>query len=163
MFQQIVLRDLTKPVRARHHEHCGPYLWTPAAPGRGRGFYQSSRGLYCGDSTFRLRLEYANDVLPNYSRITHITGYFTDDFQGGMLSPIVARLPRSRGFLAGWTMGRGMCAELDAHIYDEPEAAAYAAHSMAEHDANDMRDDNEKYQREIDAEEALEALESGAP
>ena len=36
-------------------------------------------------------------------------------------------------------MGAGMCASLDADIYETPEEAARAAHSMAESDADDMR------------------------
>lgn len=163
IFDTIILRDLSKPLPQRHHKHCGPYMWTPAQPGNGRGFYQASRGLHCGDSTFRLRLEYANDVLPRHSRLAGIDGYYTDEFCDQTISPIIARLPRSRGFLAGWTMGGGMLAAVDADIYDTAEDAAQAAHNKAEYDAEEMQRDEARQREEMEAEEALEDLESGAP
>lgn len=124
---------------------CGPYQWTPddldkwlqtyGRPSRGRGFYQSSSGLSCGDSTFSLRLELANDVLTE-SRLRHTEGYYCDlDCTGDTLQPIIARLPHGRGFLAGWTMGNDMIASINLDIYKTPEDAAKAAHGIAEYDA----------------------------
>lgn len=113
--------------RAEMRKVCGPYQWTPSEPGKGRGFYQSSKGLRMGDSTFKLRLESANDSLSG--RLSMIDGYFTDeDCSSDTLKPIIARLNHNRGFLAGWTMGKGMCASLDADVYETAEEAAMAAH-----------------------------------
>jgi len=124
-------------------KHVGPYRWTPTqAPTNGRGFYQSSNGLWpdLAGSTFRLRLEEANNSLPSYYREIDIDGYYTNEWQDDTLQPIMARWPRSRGFLAGWTMGEGMCASLDAMIYDSAKDAAMAAHSIAEIDAERERE-----------------------
>lgn len=55
---------------------------------------------------------------------------------------------KGRGFLAGWTMGPGMCASLDAYIYKAPEDAAHAAHSMAESDAEKNREADEEQEGE---------------
>lgn len=140
------IHDFSKPMAKRlaSREHCGPYYWTPAKPGTGRGFYQSSKGLYCdkAGSTFDLRLESANDHLQG--RLSFIDGYFCDsDGDGDTLQPIVARLPKGRGFLAGWTMGTGMCASLDCDIYSDISDAAMAAHDMAERDAEKNREAND--------------------
>lgn len=140
------IHDFSRPMpeRLKSREYTGPYYWTPTKPGTGRGFYQSSKGLYCdkAGSTFDLRLEDANDHLGS-SRLSQINGYYCDeDGDGETLQPIIARLPRKRGFLAGWTMGRGMCASLDSTIWETEEDAARAAHDLAESDAEKNRDAN---------------------
>lgn len=138
------VHDFTKSLkeRAKARKHCGPYHWTPCEPGGSRGFYQAQGGLYCdrSGSIFDLRLSEANGHLDRYSRLARINGYFCDDDGcGDTLQPIVARLPHGRGFLAGWTMGRGMCGAIDLAIYDEARDAAIAAHNMAEMDAERNR------------------------
>lgn len=135
---------MRKRLASRHS--VGPYYWTPTTPGKGRAFYQAVNGLDCDrhGSTFHLRLEYANDVLPSHARLRHTTGYYIDGNQDDTIAPIVARLPHGRGFLAGWTMGRGMLASLAPDIHDTIEEAARAAHSEAESDADKMRDDAEQ-------------------
>lgn len=135
------VHNFSRPLRERlnSREHVGPYYWTPSEPGKGRGFYQASHGLACGDSTFRLRLDYANDHLSG-SRLSRINGYYCDEFQDQTLVPIIARLPHGRGFLAGWTMGANMAACVDSTIYDSEHDAALAAHDMAERDAEKERD-----------------------
>jgi len=148
MFQEITLINYRRPLkdRARARGFVGPYKWTPSQPGKGRGFYQSSKGLFMDShgSSIDLRIEEANDHLSG-SRLSHTTGYFCNrDSEGETLQPIIARLPRSRGFLAGWTMGQGMCASLDATIYEDIESAARAAHSMAEYNAEKSREDQER-------------------
>lgn len=144
MFTEIYMLDYQTPMpeRLRRRKYAGPYRWRPAEPGKGRGFYQArNRDAATGDpemdrqSTLRLRLQYANDLLPEGSRLRHTSGYFADSFQDATLTPIVAPLPHSRGYLAGWTMGAGMCATLAPEIYDEPEDAARAAHDEAERSA----------------------------
>ncbi len=146
MFNEIVMIDYKRPLRerAKNRKVCGPYRWRPANPNTGRGFYQSSNGLFMDPrgSSLDLRLEDANDHLKGL-RLGYIDGYYTDDFQCDTLQPIIARLPHGRGFLAGWTMGRGMCASLDNTIYETEQDAAHAAHSMAEHDAEAERERND--------------------
>lgn len=165
IFEQVTMIDYSRSLkeRAEARKVCGPYTWKPTEPGKGRGFYQSSKGLFCDPrgSTFDLRLELANDH-PNdcgYGSLSRITGYYCDEFQDETLKPIVARLPHCRGFLAGWTMGRGMCGALDAEIYQTIEDAARAAHSKAEYDAEEsvayeIRERERVEQEERDAEQA---------
>lgn len=161
MFSRITLLNYRRPLpqRAEARKHVGPYTWEPAKPGTGRGFYQASTALACDPrgSSFNLRLEEANDHL-RYSRLSMIQGYYCDDDGStGTLQPIIARLPRGRGFLAGWTMGRGMAACVDADVYDDPQDAARAAHDMAERDAEKEREhqarENERLDEEADEEE----------
>jgi hypothetical protein len=145
MFAQITMIDYSRPLadRAKMRKIVGPYRWTPATPGIGRGFYQSSKGLEVDriGSTFRLRLESASGHLPTYNRDRYITGWYGSG--DTVFMPIIARLPTNRGFLAGWTMGEGMLAALDSHIYDDAKSAAIAAYSMAEYDAGRDREEEE--------------------
>lgn len=151
------VHDFTKPMveRLKSRQYTGPYYYSPATPGGGRGFYQSSKGLYCAShgSTFDLRLEDANDHLTG--RLSQINGYYTDDtFEGDTLQPIVARLPHGRGFLAGWTMGRGMCASIELDIYETIEDAARAAHSLAESDAEKEQEYQARERAKLESEES---------
>jgi hypothetical protein len=149
------VHDLAKPLRQRleSRQYAGPYYFTPAKPGTGRGFYQASHGLACdrAGSTFRLRLELANDHLSG--RIALTRGYYCDLHQDSTLTPIIARLPHGRGFLAGWTMGAGMVASLDATIWESEREAAMAAHDMAERDAERERE-REAASNETDSDES---------
>jgi hypothetical protein len=135
------IHDLSKSLRERFAQRAftGPYYWSPTEPGHGRGFYQSTRGLMCdkAGSSFDLRLELANDYCTVRLRFAR---YCADNDCFDELTPIVARLPKGRGFLAGWTMGAGMCAALDSDIYETAEDAALAAHDMAERDATRERE-----------------------
>jgi hypothetical protein len=138
------VHDFSVPMakRLKSREFTGPYYWAPTKPGKGRGFYQSPKGLFCdkAGSTFDLRLAMANEFL-GHSRLSHINGYFCDiDGDGDTLKPIVARLPHGRGYLAGWTMGAGMAASLDGYIWEDIEEAARAAHDLAESDAEESRE-----------------------
>lgn len=144
MFNDIVMINYSRPLaeRAKSRKSVGPYRWRPtAAPSKGRGFYQASNSLAMDSrgSTFALRLISANDGLPSYSRLAQINGYYFND-DGETIEPIIARLPKGRGFLVGWTMGRGMCASLEATIYDDIGDAALAAHSDAEYAAEQQRE-----------------------
>ncbi len=139
MFSNIVMINYARPLaeRAKARKLVGPYRWNPSKPGTGRGFYQDSRSLECDPrgSTFALRLEEANEHLSG-SRLAMTDGYYCDlDCEGETLQPIIARLAHGRGFLPGWTMGNGMCATLDSRICSDEREAAYAAHQLAEHDA----------------------------
>lgn len=59
-------------------------------------------------------------------------GSYTDPESDTTINGLVVRLPKSRGFLAGWTMGIGMASNLDAHVFDELTAAERAADNLAE-------------------------------
>ena len=139
LFDQITLLDYGRPLclRKAARQHVGPYTWQPAKPNTGRGFYQSADGLACDErgATFRLRLEYAG---------THCAGFprsFAGDSAGCWdYTPIIARLPHGRGFLAGWTLGEGMAASLDSYIYEDAEEASRAARNEAEHVAESERE-----------------------
>lgn len=141
MFDQITLHDTRRPLedRLRSRRFVGPYYWRPSAPNTGRGFYMGA-GMEVdrAGSTFRLRIEEANKHLSG--RASNVLAYWCDEFGDTTLTPIIARLPHVRGFLAGWTMGEGMASALDPSIYDTAECAAYAAHSMAAGDAEKERD-----------------------
>lgn len=139
MFERITLHDYSRPMaaRAKSRKSAGPYVWTPSKAGQGRGFYS---GQDCQPAAhgagFRLRLEAANDHLSG--RISGTIGYFCDVDEGGeSLMPIVARLPRGRGFLAG--MGAGMCGALGPDVWPDAVGAANEAHRMAERDAEESR------------------------
>ena len=143
--------------RLQMRKTCGPYQLTPgdATKRKSIGFYTTSRGLAMGDGSVRLRLELANDQ--EIGRLSDIRGYYTDqECCDETMKPITARLPHSRGFLAGWTMGGGMCAKLETRVYAEIEEAARAAHSIAEYDANEESDyqarEREKQREEDEAE-----------
>lgn len=154
LFDRITMIDYARPLRdrAKARKTCGPYTWTPTAPGNGRGFYQASRGDVAVDrhgSTFDLRLTECAE--------THrgITGYYAD--QDTVISPIVARLPHGRGFLCGWTMGRGMCGALEPEIYDSEEEACRAAHDEAERAAEREREYQEEENARMREEEERDA------
>lgn len=145
MFSQITMLDFSKAPAQRlaSRKHCGPYKWSPRDPklSDGIGFY-SGRTVYRMDdhgSVLDLRIDLANNLLP-YSRLTQINGYYCDDNCDQTMVPIVARLPRGRGFLAGWTMGAGMCASLSTVIYTDAGDAARAAHNDAEYAADMERE-----------------------
>lgn len=74
-----------------------------------------------------------------------IAGYYASplDF-GDTTQPIIARLPRGRGFLAGWSLGPGMASGLDLIIWDNPRDAAFRAHQLAEEIAQEMREQDEE-------------------
>lgn len=139
---RITMIDYSRPlsVRAQSRKHAGPYTWTPVQratrDGRntrceGRGFYQSSDGLWMDErgSSFSLRLDYANTHHPINTRHT---GTYAHSWGDDEFTAIVARLPHGRGFLAGYTLGRGMCASLSGEIFDTIEDAARAAYDEAE-------------------------------
>jgi hypothetical protein len=110
----------------------GPYYHSPKPNQCGAlGFYLDS------DGAPGLRWRYCDDI----ARSIGHTGWFTDEYgDSETIRGIVMRLPANRGFLAGWTMGEGMASAIDADIYDDETAAAYAADSMAEHVAERERE-----------------------
>jgi len=116
---------------------CGPYYAqpSPVAAGGGAFFYLGS------DFAPGLRLQWCDDI---NSTIRHNGWYLTDDGDGDTVRGIVARLPHSRGFLAGWSMGAGMASELAATLYDDESDAAQAADGLAECERETERDHRER-------------------
>lgn len=143
MFNEIILHDFAKPLRARKEmrRYCGPYRWKPAQPGKGYGFYMQHdvRHLETArhGSRFRLRVEEAG---PSWT-----FGYGEDPF-----TPIILRLPHGRGFLAGWTLGAGMCASVDGYVWHDEDDAKRAARDEAE---RACEAEAEYWARELDSEE----------
>lgn len=101
---------------------------------QGRGFYLDDHGMP------DLRWKFADKV--DGSRIDHHGWYETDEGDGDTIRGLVMSLPHARGFLAGWTMGIGMCSEIDYHIYDDQIDAARAADKIAKHVAEESQDYN---------------------
>ena len=159
MFTQITMIDYKCPLAERRasRKHCGPYQWAPSQPGKGRGFYSGNTALQVDrhGSTFDLRIEDANDHVRGSQRF--VNGYYCDEHCDETLQPIIARLPRGRGFLAGWTMGAGMRASLDSYIFADAESAASAAHDAAEYAAEREREYQEEERARLDAEEMEDA------
>lgn len=154
----IIMTDYTRSLaeRAKARKSCGPYQWTPSnralpngrnAKLEGRGFYQSSKGMRMDErgSTFDLRLDYANTYHPiNWKR----SGTFHVSTTDQDFVAIIARLPHGRGYLAGFTMGEGMAASLDGHIWADIEDAARAAYDEAESAAEREAEDAANYDEE---------------
>jgi hypothetical protein len=130
----------------------GNYYHAPKPGATGRGFYLG-KGAH---GAHGLRWQYADDAA---TTIRH-TGWFCDDFQDSKIRGIVLRLPRGRGFLAGWTMGVGMASSFDySPIFDDERDAAFCADRMAESAAESEREYQEREnQRMADEELELSAL-----
>ena len=132
-----IIHNLMRPVSARleSRKHCGPYYGNPAYAGidNSRFFYLNS------DFMPTLRWQWADSIV----QLDH-NGWYSDDFEDQTIRGFVMRLPKNRGFLAGWSMGENMASEIEVDIYPDQESAAYAADTMAEHAAERQRD----YERE---------------
>jgi hypothetical protein len=88
-------------------------------------------------------------------RIDH-HGWFTDSiFQEDTIRGVVLRLPHGRGFLAGWSMGKGMASKISRRIYPDEVNAAHAADSMAEAAAEAEREYQDGIRAGRDAREAF--------
>lgn len=145
----IITHDYRRPLaeRARSRKSAGPYHRRPCQRTGERhpgfGFYtESAEGTGC---CFRMASHGSNaDLRLLKVDATSRREYFIGDPDGldhdsCRFYPVIARLPRQRGFLAGWVMGHGMCGSMDGIIYaDEYEAAKAArdeARSTAEAEA----------------------------
>ncbi|TXH52303.1 MAG: hypothetical protein E6Q97_16505 [Desulfurellales bacterium] len=131
-----------KPGRAM----CGDYYHAPPPDAaKGRGFYLDSDGMP------RLRWQWADEC--EGARIRH-TGWFCDDDQCEKIRGIVMKLPRGRGFLAGWSMGKGMASTIDYFpIFDNAADAAACADSMAENAAENEREYLAREMAELEGDE----------
>ena len=126
---------------------CGPYFHSPKpGGGKGCGFYLES------DGGIALRWTWADKV--SGAGIEH-TGWYSDEHgDSEKIRGLVLRLPRSRGFLAGWSMGEGMASALECDIYETEREAALAADSLAENVAEREREHQEEEEAKREAEEA---------
>jgi hypothetical protein len=146
--------DARRPGRS----FCGDYYHAPTPDGaKGRGFYLDSEGMP------GLRWQWADET--EGAGIGH-TGWFCDDIESETIRGVVFRLPRGRGFLAGWSMGKDMASSVDySPIFDNAADAAACADSMAESAAESEREyqarENEKALAlaELDVEEKTAELE----
>lgn len=114
----------------------GAYYHAPKPGNDGRGFYLSETS----GMGFNLRWQWADDI---DSSIEH-TGWWCDDYQDQKIRGIVFSLAHGRGWLAGWSMGEGMCGEIEYYIYADAESAALAADSIAESMAEKEREYREE-------------------
>jgi hypothetical protein len=127
---------------------CGDYYHAPTPSAKGRGFYLSAR------EAPGLRWEWADEC--DGARIRH-TGWFCDEDQCTKIRGIVMRLPRGRGFLAGWSMGEGMASTVDySPIFDNAADAAACADSMAENAADNEREYQARESARVEARELAE-------
>lgn len=142
--KQYIIHNFSRSLRKRFKSRqvCGPYNCTRgnASDTSGIGFYmESANYLAMGDSPIALRVTWCDEI-ETYTRINHTGCYSDDDGMGDTIRGIVARLPRSRGFLIGWSMGPGMCSTLDTDtIYTCERDAAHAANDCAERAAERER------------------------
>lgn len=128
----------------------GDYYHSPAPnAAKGRGFYLNSDGMP------DLRWQWADEC--EGACIRH-TGWFChEDGYGETIRGIVMRLPKGRGFLAGWSMGEGMSSTIDYFpIFDNAADAAACADSMAENAADNEREYQARESARIDARELAE-------
>lgn len=107
----------------------GDYFHAPAPimgrqSDRAHGFYLESDGMP------RLRWQWCDEV--KGARINH-RGWYSDDFgDNDLIRGVVFRLPKSRGYLIGWSMGEGMASCLEYDIFDDEQDAARSADRLAE-------------------------------
>ena len=112
-------------------KHCGMYHFRNDADSETFGFYLDSD--FCPD----LRWQWCDEIA---SSIRH-TGWYTDKHgDGDTVRGVVFRLPKNRGFLAGWSMGENMCGAVERFVYTDETDAAHAADSMAESIAENERE-----------------------
>lgn len=131
-----------KRLERMRNPHCDGYYGSPRINDSGTIFYLES------DFMPDLRWKWCDEAC---SRIRH-KGWFCDEYQEETIRGLVMRLPNSRGFLAGWSMGKGMSSYVDYDVFLDEVDAAQCADSMAENAAERERE----YQAEMEAERAAE-------
>ena len=125
----------------------------------GWGYSHAPRPLESGDNGMSfylddygmpgLRWTWCDEV--SSAGIKH-TGWYCDDYYDEKIRGIVLRLPRSRGFLAGWSMGECMASNVDYYVFESEHDAAQCADSMAEN-AADLEKEYQAEQLEEEQEE----------
>lgn len=138
---------LAKRLEQARNFVCGSYYHSPPPrvpfKDHGTGFYLESDGMP------GLRWKFADEII----RLNH-KGWYCDEFQDSTIRGIVFTLPKSRGFLAGWTMGEEMASSVECDIYETQKEAARAADSLAESVAEKEREYQEEQRAKEEAEEA---------
>lgn len=115
------------------------YSAAPTPGATGASYYLES------DFMPGLRWEWADDV-GDVPLINH-TGWFSDaDGAADKIRGVVFRLPKGRGFLAGWSMGESMASSVEFEIYESDIEAARAADSLAEKIAETERERDQIWQ-----------------
>lgn len=135
-----------KRLKDRKNRFSGPYYGAPKPNSNGISFYLNSDGMPS------LRWQWADEIAKS---IRH-TGWYTDEHgDGDLIRGIVFRLPRGRGFLAGWSMGEGMITSVEYHVYsvDDEVGAAIAADDLAGYAAEREREHREEFEKEFEEEE----------
>lgn len=122
-----------KRIKDRKNPVCGHYYGTHTPNTKESGFYLKS------DFMPGLRWEWADDV---NSSIKHM-GWWADVHQDTKIRGIVLRLPKGRGFIPACSMGEGMASTVDySKVFDDAEECALRADSMAENQAETMREES---------------------
>lgn len=138
---------LAKRIEQARNPVCGPYYHSP--PPR-VPFEDYSTGFYLeSDGMPGLRWKFADEII----RLNH-KGWYCDEFQDSTIRGIVFTLPKSRGFLAGWTMGKEMSSAIECSVLDTEKDAARVADSLAEHAARRQREFEEEERAKEEAAEA---------
>lgn len=132
---------------------CSTYYAAPKPGADGCDFYLDS------DFMPGLRWSWCDEVEGIGRRIDH-KGWFCDDFQDQTIRGIVFRLPRGRGFLAGWSMGGHMASTLDYNVIEDEVDAARRANDMAERAAEDEREYQTKENARMQADELRDTIRS---
>jgi hypothetical protein len=140
---------LKAPTKYRKSRLCCAYRTAPKPLTRDTQF----TSFYLGDDgDFQpgLRMQYADEVV----NLSH-QGSFADDYESDTIRGVIFKLPKGRGYLAGWTMGPQMISQIqyDA-IYESCRDAAYAADELARVAAEESREAQAEYDAKEAAEEA---------
>ena len=88
-----------------------------------------------------LRAVPCHEISGGFGPIIKHRGWFTDEFLDETVYGVVYRLPGGRGFLAGATFGKGMTTKIERHVIEDEVEAIYVADSIAEHWAEQARED----------------------
>ncbi len=122
----------------------------------GWGYYHAPRPLESGDNSMSFYLNDHGmpslrwtwcDKVPGVG-IKH-TGWCCDVDNYLTIRGIVLRLPKSRGFLAGWSMGESLISNVDYYVFESERDAAHCADSMAENAAEREKE----YQAQVQEDE----------
>lgn len=114
------------------------YIVAPRPDQAGKGY-----GFYLDDFRSPHRWMWCDEAAPS---INH-TGWFCDEYQDSKIRGLIVLLPHGK-YLAGWSMGDGMCGEVGGELYYVRFEAAHAADSIAE-DAAEREREYQEEQEEL--------------
>ncbi len=162
LFSEIITHDLSRslPERLKSRRFAGPYHWRPSKPGQTLGFYLAEGVARTAPpktdphgSPFKLRLQWSRP------EGRWLGGSYGDGI-GDPWVGIVAELKPFRDpftgdfegrWLAGATLGPGMCAFLERETYASPEYASKVAERLAREAAEREAEWQEEEEEEEDA------------